>query len=238
MVSLAFLLIVCIMKEPCDGGTSRVQINPFHHKEPIVALYQESESRLVSVVSKSGAQRKERVADFRCGFCGSVVQKNVCNAKKCYSCGCAKGQLITQKNSGIRQKFLRENRIWQNMKNRCLREKNHNFSYYGGRGVKICDRWLDSFENFISDMGACPEGFSLDRINSDGNYEPSNCRWASWAVQCKNRRVANVIEVDGHSMNLSEWLELDSTVSKTQFYRNLKSGLSPSESLFRRGLSG
>jgi hypothetical protein len=235
---LAFLLVFHIIKEPCDAVTSRAQVNPFYPKEPTMALYRISESRLVPRAIKSGASKNVRVADFLCTFCGCTVEKCVSNATRCQSCGCAKSALITQKNSGDRQRFMREYRIWQNMKNRCTRPANHNFSHYGGRGISVCERWLSSFANFINDMGACPVSFSIDRIDSNGNYEPSNCRWSPPSIQSKNRRVANIIKVGEETKNLCEWLLDDRTVSKTQFYRNIRLGLNPETALFYRCENG
>lgn len=76
---------------------------------------------------------------------------------------------------------------WMKMVARCSNPNLRIFKYYGGRGIRVCDRWL-SFENFLADMGERPNGMTLDRINVDGNYEPGNCRWATHAQQMHNRR--------------------------------------------------
>jgi hypothetical protein len=79
------------------------------------------------------------------------------------------------------------------MKSRCYDSKRNGYKNYGGRGIKVCDRWLNSFENFLTDMGRKPgPEYSIDRIDNDGNYEPGNCRWATMQEQSQNKRTSKL----------------------------------------------
>ena len=96
-------------------------------------------------------------------------------------------------------------RSWIAMKSRCYQMSSHNWNIYGGRGITVCDRWNNSFEAFREDMGERPDGMSLDRIDSNGNYEPSNCRWASSFQQNQNSSNAKPVTFNGETLVLSEW---------------------------------
>ena len=86
--------------------------------------------------------------------------------------------------------------VWHSMIQRCINPNQRSWKYYGGRGIAVCERW-HTFANFLDDMGEKPEGRSIDRIDNDGDYEPSNCRWATQSEQNANRRKLKAIEQEG-----------------------------------------
>ena len=113
---------------------------------------------------------------------------------------------------------------WAAMKRRCLYQKHEHFDCYGGRGIKVCDRWL-MFENFLADMGTRPEGCTLERIDPNGDYCPENCRWATQTEQCRNRRNNRKITLNGETLTLAEWSKRSGVEASKIFYR-LKAGWS------------
>ena len=92
------------------------------------------------------------------------------------------------------------------MKERCCDPKNKRFADYGGRGIKVCDRWLNSFENFLADMGLKPSPeHSIERKNTDGDYEPDNCKWATQIEQANNKRTNHLITANGKTQTVRQW---------------------------------
>lgn len=98
-----------------------------------------------------------------------------------------------------------EFRAWMRAKNRCSNSKWDHYAAYGGRGIKVHERWANDFAAFLSDMGPCPEGFTLERDNVNGDYAPGNCRWATAAEQQKNRRNSFWVEHEGRRLVLADW---------------------------------
>lgn len=123
------------------------------------------------------------------------------------SCGCLQKKVASntfKKHGGASSATYKS---WACMIQRCENPKATGYRLYGGRGISVCDRWRNSFENFLSDMGERPYGTSIDRINSYGNYEPSNCRWANDFMQLNNTSRNRFIVHDGLTLTLAQWSE-------------------------------
>ncbi len=94
---------------------------------------------------------------------------------------------------------------WRNTIRKCHNIKHHDYKYYGARGIVVCARWQESFENFFADMGIRPDGLTLERCDNNGNYEPGNCRWATRQEQTENRRCIALVEWQGRCMTVAAW---------------------------------
>ena len=122
------------------------------------------------------------------------------------------------------KKITDEYRAWQEMKKRCNNPNVKAYKYYGARGIKVCDRWLNSFENFYTDLGPKPsKDHSLDRKDSNGNYEPDNCRWATKIEQMNNTSLNRLVEYNGKTQTFAQWsreLNFDYDLVELRMRRN------------------
>lgn len=155
-----------------------------------------------------------------CGATGEV-STNSLNMGNSKSCGCLQREwastmadvsLTTHGQTGTRTYIS-----YRSMLARCYYPIAISYPNYGGRGITVCDRWRESFKNFYSDMGDRPLRQSLDRIDSDKNYDPSNCRWATKRIQSNNCRTNHVIEINGRKQSLMEWCREYSIPREGQF---------------------
>lgn len=173
--------------------------------------------------SKNGKAHWEVICD-----CGNrKIIRSDSLGRRSNSCGCVKSV-------GNNSKHLKTNskvyRAWQGMLQRCFNPKKANYSNYGGRGIKVCARWKNSFENFMTDMGEPRSDQSLDRINNNGNYTPKNCRWATNKTQSNNRRSNRQIEFAGEALSVSEWSG-KTGISSAVLHNRLRAGWSVERAL-------
>ena len=141
--------------------------------------------------------------------CGSKKEIRMDSLKSgaTVSCGCFSAEATASRGTKHGLVGTAGYSSWAAMMNRCYRQSHDSFMYYGARGITVCDRWHDA-ALFIEDMGQPEKGNQIDRINTDGNYEPANCKWSSRRQNVNNRRNTLFLEVNGVIKTASEWSEI------------------------------
>lgn len=141
-----------------------------------------------------------------CTACKKTVARTTENLKAAKSCGCLRMELIRQGSikhgACVGGYIIPEFKSWIAARARC---KNKNNPNYGGRGITMCPRWYNSFKEFLVDLGACPEGYSLERKDNNKGYWPGNCKWASDIDQANNKRNNRLLTFKGKTQSLSQW---------------------------------
>jgi len=152
------------------------------------------------------------------------------------SCGCLNSELSSERNSTHGDsrvgKRTRLYRIWTDMKRRTDYPKNTNYKHYGGRGITVCDEWKKDFAAFRdwAKSHGYDDSLSIDRIDNNGSYEASNCRWVPWKKQCDNKRNTRLLTVGEETMSIVEWC-IKTGLSYNLVYNRIRRGLSPARAL-------
>jgi hypothetical protein len=164
-------------------------------------------TRLTVLAEVQKGRRHDRFFLCRCD-CGkrTEVAGHKLKSGRIKSCGCWRLENATLHGCARDGKNTAAYKCWAGMKNRCNSRSNTAYRHYGGRGIKVCDRWM-SFKAFLEDMGEPPPGGTIDRINNDGNYAPGNCRWLTMKGQANNKRQNLRVEFRGKTQTLGEWCD-------------------------------
>ncbi|MEK4302424.1 hypothetical protein MKY30_23990 [Oceanobacillus sp. FSL W8-0428] len=154
------------------------------------------------------------------------------------SCGCFReeqsNKALVERSTTHGHTKTRLYTIWHGMKLRCYTKSNASYKYYGGRGISVCDEWKDDFASFRtwSLSNGYKEGLTIDRVDANGNYEPSNCRWINYKGQARNKRNNKIITYRGESKTISEWSEI-TNIKQSTISERVRLGWDEAEAITR-----
>lgn len=154
----------------------------------------------LTLIAEAGKNKQyQRMVECLCE-CGNTKVVNIYNLRRggTTSCGCKRGE--THGRSYDNTYF-----VWQAMKARCSNPNNKQWDDYGGRGITVCPEWKNSFSTFASDMGDCPNGYFIDRVDNDKGYSPKNCKWVTAIESNSNKRNVTLLEYNGETLPMKTW---------------------------------
>lgn len=166
--------------------------------------------------------------------CGGYIEVSSSDFKKEHvqSCGCLYETCNLRHGHSRPGRESREYRAWVGAKSRCEYQRHRSYKDYGGRGIRVCDAWSNSFDAFLKDMGPHPgAGYSIERKDNMGDYTPANCVWADKATQMRNRRTVAKLTIDGVTKTIIEW-SLESGVQRQTIKMRLAMGRTPRQAVY------
>ncbi len=180
--------------------------------------------RLTAVKPVEQTHKKEWIwlCTCECGNEAKVPTSRLQTKTGTRSCGCSRKKLNAVKST----KF-----VWRKMIDRCYNSSCPNYKDYGGRGITVCDRWLNSFDAFLEDMGEKPKNLTIERKDNSKNYSPENCKWATRKEQANNRRCNRLFSLNGKTQSLKQWSE-ELDISYNTLFARVKNGC-PEDDLFK-----
>lgn len=214
---------VAMQSVEIDGRKTRKSQNQKLTREDVVGL----RFGQITIIDVVEPEKRPLKCLCKCG-CGNefTTRYDSLQSANTKSCGC----LVSKGNFKHGKTNTKTHRIWKHMKNRCYNTRSPDYPEWGGRGIVICERWKNSFEEFLGDLGECPPDHSIERIDVNGNYEPSNCKWLPMRLQSYNRRVSRRFTFDGVTKTLSEWAD-EYQICKQVVWARIRYGW-PDEKLF------
>ena len=174
--------------------------------------------------------------------CGNITIVSMSNlrANRIVSCGCHKREICMKRSVSHNQRHTFLYEVWKGIKQRCYNSHNKSYHNYGGRGIVVCNEWKDNFQAFydwsyangysVENQKDEKHKLTIDRIDVNGNYEPSNCRWVDRKTQASNMRTTKQITINGETKCLSEWFRV-LKVSAWEYYKKIKNGMTSEQAL-------
>lgn len=179
----------------------------------------------LTVIKREGSDKNKHPRWLCRCKCGNevIVAGSDLRQKRIKSCGCWRKERMSELNKAHGHRSEKIYNIWSRMKQRCINPKAPNYSNYGGRGIIVCQRWISSFEMFYEDVSKLAhfgeKGYSLNRIDNDGNYEPGNVEWSTQTEQANNRRTNHLISYNGETHTIAEWAKVKQIKKNTLLQR-------------------
>ncbi len=190
-----------------------------NHPLPKVAVGEcHARWEILSRAENSSDRKRRWLCRCSCGAEKIVYEKCLLNGDSS-SCGCFAIERRTKHGCAVEGQKSREYGIYYAMLQRCHNTNHSSYPQYGGAGISVCERWRESFENFLADMGVCPEKQTIERIDGKQGYGPNNCKWATYGEQARNKSTNIIVDVHGEKMCITDWAKKIGMAVPTIMYR-------------------